>query len=222
MAVWWHLITVHEYLSNVFSETRLQYESLSLHFCHFIYDRASLCKTSNGHNSPMPMNMLTSMSPPPSSAPDPPPPEENPPEPEHLHRTRFASKVFEAPALSRDDFTPEEVSSYWWSRREIFLFELKKDDEEEWDIRNVLPAHVIKAIAVFLKTGLGVWGTLFVVALFSVMLETVSKAILGRGLPEPASNFIVQSVRPNIVTALLVLVGFYVTESRFPAAKAKM
>jgi hypothetical protein len=174
----------------------------------------------------MPMNMLTSMSPPvtsPSSAPDPDsPPEENPPEPENLQRTRFASKVFEAPVLSRHDFTPEEASSYWWSRREIFLFELKKDDKEEWDIRNVLPAHVIKAIAVFLKTGLGVWGTLFVVALLSVVVETVSKALLGRGLPERASNFIVLSVRPNIVTGLLVLVGFYVTESRFPAAKAKM
>jgi hypothetical protein len=172
----------------------------------------------------MPMNMsLTSMSPPdtpPSSTPNPSLEAENSTEERTpLHRTRFASKIFEAPVLNRDDFTPEETSSYWWSRREIFLFELKKDDEEEWDIRNVLPAHVIKAIAVFLKTGLGVWGTLFVVALLSVMVETICKAIGGQGLPERASNFIVQSVRPNIVTALLVLVGFYFTESRFPAAK---
>jgi hypothetical protein len=162
--------------------------------------------------------MLTSMSPPSTSDP---PPAEGENLQENLHKTRFASKVFEAPVLSREDFTPEEASSYWWSRREIFLFELKKDDEEEWDIRNVLPAHVIKAIAVFLKTGLGVWGTLFVIALFMVLVEIGSKAIVGRGLPEPASNFIAQSVRPNIVTAFLVLVGFYITESRFPAAKAK-
>jgi hypothetical protein len=159
--------------------------------------------------------MFTSMS---SSSSSPPPPEQNPPE--HLHKTRFASKVCEAhTVLNRDDFTAEETESYWWSPREIFLFELKKDDEEEWDIRDVLPAHVVKAIAVFLKTGLGVWGALFGVALLSVMVESGSQAILGRGLPEPASNFIAQSVRPNIVTALLVLVGFYVTSGRFPAAK---
>ena len=104
------------------------------------------------------MNMLTSMSPPPATPPAPDPsPEQNAQEEHPLHKTRFASRVFEAPVLSREDFSPEEASSYWWSRREIFLFELKKDDEEEWDIRNVLPAHVIKAIAVFLKTGLVVW-----------------------------------------------------------------
>jgi hypothetical protein len=152
---------------------------------------------------------------PPSSASAPSPPEQKPRE--NLHKTRFASKVFEVPILSREDFTPEEARNYWWSGRDIFLFTLKKDDEEEWDIRDVLPAHAIKAIAFFLKTGLGVWRTLFVVALLSVMLEIGSKAIVGRGLPERVSNFIVQSVRPNIVTALLVLVGFYITESRFPA-----
>lgn len=168
------------------------------------------------------MNMLPSMSPPvtPPSSALPPPEQEQKQYP--LQKTRFASKVFEAPVLNREDFTPEEASSYWWSRREIFLFELKKDDAEEWDIRDVLPARVIKAIAFFLKTGLGVWSTLFVVALLSVIVEIGSKAIVGRGLlPERASNFILQSVRPNIATALLVLVGLYVTESRFPAAKVK-
>jgi hypothetical protein len=200
-----------QFLSNYFDRNRLSVSLTFLFFLHVTHDRASICN-SNGQNSPMPMNMLTSM----SSTSSTPPPEQNP---QDLHKTRFASKVSEAPVLGRDDFTPEEAGNYWWSPREIFLFELKKDDEEEWDIRNVLPAHVIKAIAVFLKTGLDVWRALFVVALLSVMIEIGSTAILGRGFPERASNFIVQSVRPNIVTALLVLVGFYVTESRFPAAQ---
>jgi hypothetical protein len=175
--------------------------------------------------------MLTSMSPPDpssssssssSSAPPPSPsPEQTNPR-ENLHKTRFASKVFEAPVLSREDFTPEEVGNYWWSRREIFLFELKKDDEEEWDIRNVLPARVIQAVAVFLKTVLGAGGMLLVLALLSVAIEIGGQAVVGRGLlPEPAGRFIVESVRPNIVTALLVLVGVYIAERRFPSAKAK-
>jgi hypothetical protein len=128
---------------------------------------------------------------------------------------RFASQVIEAPVLGRDDFTEDEKDSYWWTRREIFLFELKKDEEEEWDIRNVLSPHAVIFIDVFLRGATSVWGVLFSLAILSVTIEKM----IGNSLPERASKFIVQTVQPKIVTGLLILVGFYLTSGRFSAAK---
>lgn len=94
--------------------------------------------------------------------------------------------------------------------------ELKKRiaNNKDLDIMNMLPPAVLVGIDRFLKAGLGICGTLFIVAGLFITTEAWSKAS-SQPLPTDLDNFIVNIVEPNFTPGLLVLLGFSVSLGAF-------
>jgi hypothetical protein len=97
------------------------------------------------------------------------------------------------------------------------LQKLKKQVEmENVDIMTLLPGPLIIGIDRFLKAGLVVTGTLFILAGIGITLEAWSKTS-GTTLPESLDTFIVQIIEPNFTYGLFVLLGFSVSLGFFAA-----
>jgi hypothetical protein len=96
--------------------------------------------------------------------------------------------------------------------------ELKKKlaNNKDLDIMNMLPPAVLVGIDRFLKAGLTICGTLFILAGLFITAEAWSKAS-DQPLPPDLDNFIVQIVEPNFTPGLLVLLGFSVSLGAFAA-----
>lgn len=90
--------------------------------------------------------------------------------------------------------------------------------DEEFDIFQVIPTPVLNAIDTFLKTGLGITTTLFILAGFGITAEAWSAATHNE-LPPGWDDFIVTTVEPNFTTGLLVLLSFSVSLGIFASAQ---
>mmetsp|Transcript_7601 Transcript_7601/g.14429 ORF Transcript_7601/g.14429 Transcript_7601/m.14429 type:complete len:275 (+) Transcript_7601:196-1020(+) len=99
------------------------------------------------------------------------------------------------------------------------LAELKKKAEldQDIDIIAMIPAPVLKALDAFLKGGVVLSGTAFIVAGILITAEAWSKAS-GQALPPDMDNFIVNVVEPNFTPGLLVVLGFSVSLGVLAAA----
>ena len=103
-------------------------------------------------------------------------------------------------------------------RKKLAKFKKMADDGNDFDIMEVLPAPVLVAIDTFLKAGVAICTTLFVLAGGAITVEAWSKAS-NSPLPENIDNFIVNIVEPNFTPGLLVLLGFSVSLGAFAAAQ---
>ena len=99
------------------------------------------------------------------------------------------------------------------------LAELKKKAEldQDIDIIAMIPAPVLKGLDTFLKAGVAISGSLFILAGFGITAEAWSKAS-GQALPEDIDNFIVNVVEPYFTPGLLVVLGFSVSLGVLAAA----
>lgn len=99
------------------------------------------------------------------------------------------------------------------------LAELKKKAEldEDIDIIAMVPPSVLKALDTFLKAGVAISGTAFILAGFGITAEAWSKAS-GNALPEDIDNFIVNVLEPNFTPGLLVVLGFSISLGLLAAA----
>lgn len=95
---------------------------------------------------------------------------------------------------------------------------IKQMKDEEFDIFMVIPPSIIRAIDLFLKTGLAVTTTLFVLAGFGITAEAWSVATENT-LPENVDSFIVNVIEPNFTPGLFVLLGFSVSLGIFATAQ---
>ena len=102
-------------------------------------------------------------------------------------------------------------------QREKFQ-KIKQMKDEEFDIFMVLPPPLVKAIDLFLKTGLTITTVLFVLAGVGITAEAWSVAT-GNNLPENVDDFIVNVIEPNFTPGLLVLLAFSVSLGVFATAQ---
>lgn len=98
------------------------------------------------------------------------------------------------------------------------LAKLKKMKDEEFDIFMVIPPSVVKAIDLFLKSGLIISTILFVFAGVGITAEAWTVAT-GNKLPEGVDNFIVDVIEPNFTPGLFVLLSFSVSLGIFATAQ---
>ncbi|GKY92240.1 hypothetical protein MPSEU_000195200 [Mayamaea pseudoterrestris] len=94
----------------------------------------------------------------------------------------------------------------------------KAQQEPDFDLMTALPAPVLVGIDRFLKAGVVVCGTLFIIAGLFITVEAWSKTS-GQPLPTDLDNFIVTIVEPNFTPGLLVLLSFSVGLGLFAAAQ---
>jgi hypothetical protein len=87
---------------------------------------------------------------------------------------------------------------------------------EDFDIIQALPEPVLLFIDRFLKAGVAVCTTLFVLAGLAITVEAGSKAT-NNPLPENIDVFVTNVVEPNFTPGLLVLLGFSVSLGAFAA-----
>ena len=99
------------------------------------------------------------------------------------------------------------------------LAELKRKAEldEDIDVIAMIPPPVLKGLDTFLKAGVAISGTAFILAGFGITAEAWSKAS-GNALPEDIDKFIVTVVEPNFTPGLLVVLGFYISLGLLAAA----
>lgn len=95
---------------------------------------------------------------------------------------------------------------------------IKEMKDEEFDIFAVVPPNVLKAIDLFLKTGLAITTTAFVLAGFAITAEAWS-VTTNKDLPPDIDQFIVNVVEPNFTTGLFVLLGFSISLGLFASAQ---
>jgi hypothetical protein len=88
--------------------------------------------------------------------------------------------------------------------------------QDNFDLLMALPAPVTVAIDRFLKAGVVVCGTLFVLAGLGITLEAWSKAS-NQPLPANVDAFIVNSIEPYFTPGLFVLLAFSVSLGGFAA-----
>ena len=95
---------------------------------------------------------------------------------------------------------------------------IKQMKDEDFDIFMVLPPGLVKAIDLFLKTGLTVTTILFILAGVGITAEAWSVAS-GNKLPENVDSFIVNVIEPNFTPGLFVLLAFSVSLGIFATAQ---
>ena len=98
--------------------------------------------------------------------------------------------------------------------------ELKRKIEldKDLDIMSMFPPAVLVGLDRFLKGGLVITGTLFILAGIGITFEAYSK-VSEKPLPSNIDAFIVNIIEPNFTTGLLVLLGFSVSLGAFAAAQ---
>lgn len=129
---------------------------------------------------------------------------------EKLLREKFGMKTFEEQQLDA-----KQLAAYQEEMKR--LKKLKKQMEmENVDLITLLPSSLVLGIDRFLKAGLFVTGTLFILAGLGITLEAWSKTT-GTPLPESLQAFIVQTIEPNFTYGLFVLLGFSVSLGIFAA-----
>jgi hypothetical protein len=94
----------------------------------------------------------------------------------------------------------------------------KASREQEFDLMTTLPAPVLLGIDRFLKAGVVICGTLFILAGLLITLEAWSKTS-GQPLQDNLDNFIVGTIEPGFTPGLLVLLSFSVGLGVFAAAQ---
>ncbi len=95
---------------------------------------------------------------------------------------------------------------------------IKQMKDEDFDIFMVLPPPLVKAIDLFLKTGLAVSTVLFILAGVGITAEAWAVAT-GNALPENIDSFIVNTIEPNFTPGLFVLLAFSVSLGVFATAQ---
>jgi len=98
------------------------------------------------------------------------------------------------------------------------MAKIKQMSDDEFDIFMVIPPPIVKGIDAFLKIGLAVCTTLFVLSGVGITAEAWAVAT-GKALPENVDNFIVNVIEPNFTPGLLVLLGFSVSLGIFATAQ---
>lgn len=96
--------------------------------------------------------------------------------------------------------------------------QIKQMKDEEFDILMVIPPPILKAIDFFLKTGLAITTTLFILAGLGITAEAWSVAT-NNPLPEGVDDFVVNVIEPNFTPGLFVLLGFSVSLGVFATAQ---
>jgi hypothetical protein len=104
-------------------------------------------------------------------------------------------------------------------RQKMAEWKKMADKGDDFDFMTSVPAPILIGLDRFLKSGIVICGTLFIVAGMGITAEAWSKTSLGNALPENIDNFIVQIVEPNFTYGLLVLLGFSVSLGLFSAAQ---
>jgi hypothetical protein len=118
--------------------------------------------------------------------------------------------------LAEQRLTDKQLEDYKEKQKKQAALKKKIANNEALDIMNLLPPSVLVGIDRFLKAGLGICGTLFIVAGLFITVEAWSKAS-AQPLPANLDNFIVTIVEPNFTPGLLVLLGFSVSLGAFAA-----
>ena len=90
--------------------------------------------------------------------------------------------------------------------------------DDEFDIFQFLPPSLLKAIDLFLKTGLAISTVLFILSGVGITAEAWIAAT-GNTLPDNVDQFIVTVIEPNFTYGLLVLLGFSVSLGIFATAQ---
>ena len=127
------------------------------------------------------------------------PPEERT---KQILREQFGMKTLEEQQASE-----KQMQALKAQRKRLDELKRKAELEEDIDVIAMIPAPILKGLDTFLKAGVGVSGTLFILAGFAITAEAWSKAS-GQALPEDVDNFIVNVVEPNFTPGLLVVLGF--------------
>lgn len=164
--------------------------------------------------------------------------QQQPPSPDFLQSVDKGSTA--TPVIEQDDSTPEEraaallrdkyglktIEEQQLSAKQLEARKEQAKKAAEWkrkaelneplDIMTMLPAPVLIAIDRFLKAGVAICTTLFVLGGFAITLEAWSKTS-GSPLPDDIDDFIVKVVEPNFTPGLLVLLGFSVSLGVFAA-----
>lgn len=96
--------------------------------------------------------------------------------------------------------------------------QIKQMKDEEFDIMMIIPPPVVRAIDAFLKIGLAITTTLFILAGMGITAEAWSVAT-SNPLPEDVDAFIVNVIEPNFTPGLFVLLGFSVSLGVFATAQ---
>jgi len=124
---------------------------------------------------------------------------------------KFGLRSFEE---QQGDFKAAEQIAKNKSRMQKF----KDMKDEEFDIFQVVPPNILTGIDLFLKTGLAITTTLFILSGFAITAEAWSAATHNE-LPPNVDEFIVNTVEPNFTIGLLVLLGFSVSLGIFASAQ---
>jgi hypothetical protein len=103
-------------------------------------------------------------------------------------------------------------------RKKLADWKKMADEGDDFDIMKVLPGPVLLGIDTFLKIGLGVCGTLFVLAGMGITIEAWSKTTHSE-IPQALDQFIVTVIEPNFTTGLIVLLGFSISLGLFATAQ---
>lgn len=98
------------------------------------------------------------------------------------------------------------------------MSKIKNMKDDEFDIFMVIPPPIIKAIDLFLKTGLTITTILFVLAGVGICFEAWAVAT-NNVLPDNIDQFVVNVIEPNFTTGLLVLLGFSISLGIFASAQ---
>lgn len=101
-------------------------------------------------------------------------------------------------------------------RQKLEEWKQQIDRGEDFDIIMALPEPVLVFIDRFLKAGVAICTTLFILAGLGITVEAGSKAT-NNPLPENVDAFITNVVEPNFTPGLLVLLGFSVSLGAFAA-----
>ena len=109
--------------------------------------------------------------------------------------------------LEEQQASEKQMQALKAQRKRLDELKRKAELEEDIDVIAMIPAPILKGLDTFLKAGVGVSGTLFILAGFAITAEAWSKAS-GQALPEDVDNFIVNVVEPNFTPGLLVVLGF--------------
>lgn len=98
------------------------------------------------------------------------------------------------------------------------MAKIKQMKDEEFDIFMVIPPPLLKFVDTFLKAGLTITTTLFILAGIGITAEAWSVAT-SNPLPENIDNFIVNTIEPNFTLGLFVLLGFSISLGIFATAQ---
>ena len=126
-------------------------------------------------------------------------------------RDKYGLKTLEEQQMSAKQLEARKEQA-----KKLSEWKRKAELNEPLDIMTMLPAPVLIAIDRFLKAGVAICTTLFVLGGFAITLEAWSKTSESP-LPENIDNFIVTVVEPNFTPGLLVLLGFSVSLGVFAA-----